>query len=87
MRGINQRWAESEKLTPKPDPKTLVSLQSLNSESGSVPIFAMLLHTFYITVPFIPNLDPSFPKNSNPDTKNIAGLQIRSVQTSGINCT
>jgi len=47
---------ESEKLNPKPDPKTKnpnlaqVSLQIFDSESssGSVPISAMLLHTFYI---------------------------------------
>jgi len=52
-----QRWTESEKLTPKLDPalKTKnpdptpkpVNLQIYDSESGSVPIFAMLLHTFY----------------------------------------
>jgi len=45
-----QRWAESEKLTSKPDPapKTKtpdpVSLQIFDSESGSVPISAMPIH-------------------------------------------
>jgi len=72
---VHQRWAESEKLTPKPDPKPKtpnpVSLQTLDSESGS----AMLLHTFYIHIPFIPNL--VFLKNSNPDPKYVAGLRIR----------
>jgi len=51
----SQRWAESERLTLKPVPNTKtpnlapdpVSLQILDSESGSVPISAMLLHTFY----------------------------------------
>jgi len=49
-----RRWAESEKLTPKPDPapktKTQdpVSPQILDSGSGSMLISAMLLHTFYI---------------------------------------
>jgi len=61
----SQRLVESEKLTPKPAPKTRtpdpVSLQILDSEYGSVPISAMLLHTFYIhTIPFIPNPDPAF---------------------------
>jgi len=88
-----QRWAESEKLIPKPDPvlKTKnpdpkpVNLYIFNSESGfgSVPISAMLLHTFYCIyiIPYIlnskPDPDPVFPKNSNPDPKNVAGLRIR----------
>jgi len=49
-------WVESEKLTPKPDPAPTtktpdpnpVRFQILDSGSGSVPISAMLLHTFYI---------------------------------------
>jgi len=72
-RSAYQRWAESEKLTPKPDPvpKTKnphpapkpVSLQIFDSESGysSVPISAMLLfyiHSIYI-IPYILNPDPA----------------------------
>jgi len=51
---MNQRWTESEKLTPKPDPKTKnlapkqVSLQIFDSGFCSVPVSAMLLHTYIL---------------------------------------
>jgi len=85
-----QRWAESEKLISEsdPDPKSKspnpVRLQILDSgsESDSVFVSAMLLHTFY-TVHSIYLVHHTFHKNSNPDPvsdpKNVAGLRIRSA--------
>jgi len=51
-----QRWAESEKLTPNPDPKTktsdlapdLVSFQILDSGSGPCPFLSCYLFIQYI---------------------------------------
>jgi len=89
-----QRWAESEKLTSKPDPEIKtpnpapdpVSLQILDSEFGSGSALCPSLPCFYIhsiyIITFIPNPDPVFSENSNPvpnsDSKNKTGLRIRS---------
>jgi len=39
----------------------------------------MLLHTFYIPIPFTPNLDPVFSQifESGPTSENVTGLRLR----------
>jgi len=58
-------------------------VRKIDSEtgSGSVPISAMLLHTFYIHhIIHTESGSGFFPKNSNPapDPKIVTGLRIRS---------
>jgi len=94
--GNNQRWAESERLTPSPDPalKTKnpdpapkpVRLKNFDCESGSVPISAMLLHTCYIHHTIHTESGSGFSQNfksgSESDSKNVAGLRICSAPSS-----
>jgi len=62
----HQRWAESEKLTPKPDPQTKtpapnpVCLQILDSDPAPCPSLpCFYIHSIYI-IPFIAN--PAFSR-------------------------